>query len=219
MKKNKSRLFCVGIILIISLFALTACHQSTANSSNTNSSNDNISMEYISDDVLINIAMEISKEENNYTYWLFSHDKGVDNSDIIQKEIIFTHNGEDFPSVYDYALVTDFNSIKDFVDNASKCLSKEYMENYLYKLIGLHSTESIPAPLLLESDGHLYKITSADGVSHLPNIKYESGEVIEKTDSSAIVRLYVDSSVDAQISFFDYPLILEDGIWKHNPEY
>ena len=72
MKKNKSSLFCVGIILIISLFALTACHQNTANSSNTNSSNDNISMEYVSDDVLINIAMEISKEENNYTYWLFS---------------------------------------------------------------------------------------------------------------------------------------------------
>ena len=219
MKKIKSSLFCVGIILIISLFALTACHQNTSNGSSTDSSTDNISMKPVSDDELINIAMEISKEENNYTSWLFSHDKGVDNSDIIQKEIIFTHNGEDFLSVYDYALVTDFDSIEDFTDKASKYLSKEYVENYLYKLIGLHVAESIPAPLLLESDGHLYKITSADGVSHLPNIKYESGEVIEKTDSSAIVRLYVDSSVDAQISFFDYPLVLEDGVWKHNPEY
>ena len=70
---------------------------------------------------------------------------------------------------------------------------------------------------MLESDGVLYKITSADGVSHLPNLNYESGEVIEKTDSSAIVRLYVDSSIDADISSFDYHLILEDDEWKHNP--
>ena len=190
------------VLAVIMIMVMTAC----------NSTKDSVS-----DDELINRAMEISKEENNYTYWLFSHDKGIDNSNIIQKEIVFSHNGEEFPSVYEYALVMEFNSIEDFVNNASRYLSKEYMENYLYKLIGLHPTESIPAPLLLESDGSLYKITSADGVSHLPNIKYESGEVIEKTDSTAVVRLYVDSSIDADISSFDYHLILEDDVWKHNP--
>ena len=135
------------VLAVIMIMTMTAC----------NSTKDSVS-----DDELINRAMEISKEENNYTYWLFSHDKGIDNSDIIQKEIIFSHNGEEFPSIYDYALVTDFNSIEDFVNNASRYLSKEYMENYLYTLIGLHPTESIPAPLLLESDGSLYKITSAN---------------------------------------------------------
>ncbi len=190
------------ILAVIMITAMTAC---------------TTTKDAISDDELINIAIEISKEENNYTYWLFLSDKGVDNSDIIQKEIFFTHNGEDFTSVYDYAFVTDFNSIDDFVSNASKYLSTQYIENYLYGLIGLHPTENIPAPILLEQNGKLYKCRDIGGVSNIPNIKYSSGEVIEKTESSAIVRLYVDSSINTDITFIDYPLLLEDNIWKHNP--
>ena len=91
------------------------------------------------------------------------------------------------------------------------------IENYLYKLVGLHPTENIPAPILLEQNGKLYKLISVDGVSIVPNITYSHGEVIEKTKSSAIVRLYVDSSIDTDIVFIDYPLVLEDGLWKHNP--
>ena len=131
--------------------------------------------------------------------------------------MVFTHNEEDFLSLYDYALVTEFNSIEDFVNKASKCLSTEYIENYLYKLVGLHPTENMPAPILWEQNGKLYKLIGVDGVSIIPNIMYSHGEVIEKTESSAIVRLYVDSSVDTDIVFIDYPLVLEDGLWKHNP--
>ena len=187
---------------VIMLISVTAC---------------NSGKEAVSDAELINAALELSKTENNYTYWLFSLDDGVDNSDIIQKEVIFTHNGEDFLSLYDYALVTDFHSIEDFLNKASKCLSTEYIENYLYKLVGLHPTENIPAPILLEQKGKLYKLIGVDGVSIVPNIMYSHGEVTEKTGASAIVRLYVDSSVDTDIVFIDYPLVLEDNIWKHNP--
>jgi len=173
----------------------------------------------ISDNELINIAMDIAKEENNYTYWLFLQDGGVDNNEIIQKEIVFKHNGEEFPEVYNYALVTDFNSMDDFVNQASKYLTAQYIENYLYKLIGMHPTESLPVPILLETDGNLYKITSINGVSSIPNLKYKYGEVVEKNDCSAIVRLYVDPSIDTDTNFVDYPLLLEDNIWKHNPAY
>lgn len=177
----------------------------------------NVNKESVSDDELIDIAIELSKEENNYTYWLFSFDDSVENGVTIQREVIFTHNGEKFSSLYEYVLVKDFDSIDDFINKASKCLSTQYIENYLYRLVGLHPTENIPAPILLEQNGKLYKCRDIGGVSIIPSTKYVSGEVLEKTESSAIVRLYVDPSVDTDIVFIDYPLILEDGLWKHNP--
>ena len=216
MKKLDCFFMCT--ILIISFFVLTACNQNIVISEEKKDSIQSMGMIDISDDELVDIAMNISKKENNYTYWLFSFDD-VDDSDIIKKEVIFTHNGEDFLSLYDYALVTKFNSIEDFVNKASKCLSTEYIENYLYKLVGLHPTENIPAPILLEQNGKLYKRRDVDGISIIPNISYFGGEVIERTVSSAIIRMYVDPSVDTDIAFIDYPLLLEDDVWKYNPKY
>lgn len=86
-------------------------------------------------------------------------------------------------------------------------------------MVGLHPTENIPALILLEHNGKLYKCRDVDGISIIPNISYSSGEIIERTESSAIIRLYVDPYVDTDIAFIDYPLLLEDDVWKYNPKY
>ena len=212
-------IICMIIIFSISLSVFSGCNINNNKSINKNVSSETDCSQITSDQELINIALNISKEENNYTYWLFSPDKGVDDGNTIQKEITFTHNGEEFVSVCTYAMVKDFNSIDDFISHASEYLSTQYIENYLYMLIGIHSDNNISAPLLLESDGHLYKNTCPNGVSPVPNLKYEYGEVTEKTESTATVRLYVDPDSNIDICYIDYPLILEDGIWKHNPSW
>ena len=205
-------------ITFILVIALNACRQTGAPSSQSDDVSGSISTEQVSDDELVNIAMDIAKEENNYVYWLFSS-SNIDSDDIVTIETKYTLNGEEFSSFDDYAPVSEFDSIEDFIGTVSKYLSAEYVENYLYQFVGLHPTENIPIPLLKELDGKLYKLTSGGGVSPIPNTKYEYGEVIEKTDVSATVRLYIDKSVDADIDFFDYPLIFESGVWKHNPTY
>ena len=174
--------------------------------------------DYISNDELVDIALNISKKENNFTYWLFSpHDYSKD--EVVQVEFNYTLNGEKFSNFCEYAPVSEYSSISDFVDKACEYLSEEYMENYIYKYIGLHPTKSIPMPLLKDIDGVLYKQVSIDGVSIIPNLDYTDGEVIEKTNSTAIVRLYVDSSVDNSYKYTDFNLIFENGRWKHNPIY
>lgn len=209
--------------VFIFIIALAGCGQKDLQSSDTvgNSitSDQHKDSRDISDDELIDIAMDISKEENNYTYWLFSAPVTEDESDIIQEEYSYTLNGEKFSEVREYVPVSEYESIRDFVRKASGCLSQQYIENYLYQYLGLHPTDNIPVPILKEIGGRLYKLTSANGVSIIPNMVYTGGEVIQKDETQATVRLFADPDEGYDISYFDYLLVLEDGVWKHNPSF
>lgn len=207
--------------VFIFVIALAGCGQKDLQSSDT-ASNSITSGQHkdsrdISDDKLINLAMDISKEENNYTYWLFSAPVTEDESDIIQEEYSYTLNGENFSELRKYVPVSEYESIRDFTEKASQHLSRQYIENYLYPYLGMHPTDNIPVPLLREIDGRLYKLTSVNGTSIIPNMIYTSGEVIQRDETQATVRLFADPDKGYDVSYFDYPLILEDGVWKHNP--
>ena len=216
MKIKQVRLFLTIILLMMVVFMLGRCNY---NDENNDAGSSPVNNQHITDEELIDIALNISKTENNYTYWLFSHNNDVNVSEIVQVETKYILNGEEFSTFENYAPVSEFESIEDFVNKASRYLSSDYIENYLYKYIGLHPTDNIPAPLLLDLDGRLYKNTTINGVSIIPNIAYTHGEVIEKAKYSAVVRLYVDSDISTDISYVDFPLILEDDIWKYNPSY
>lgn len=212
-------IICMIIIFSISLSVFAGCSINNNKSINTNVSSETDYSQITSDQELINIALNISKEENNYTYWLFSSPVILNSTDIIQVEYTYTINDDTFSSFYEYVPVSEFDSVQDFINNASSCLSSEYIENYLYKYLGLHPSENVVAPILIDIDGVLYKQTCIDGISIVPNYKYTDGEVLEKTDSFALVRLYTDSNNDYEISYTDFPLILENNVWKHNPHY
>lgn len=205
--------------------ALTGCGQQDLPASGTeDKSSGVISGQYtdsrsINDEELIDTAMNISKEENNYTYWLFSAPAISDEGNIVQAEYSYTLNGEKFSEIREYVPVSEYESIRDFVRKASGCLSQRYIENYLYQYLGLHPTDNIPAPILKEIGGRLYKLTSANGVSIIPNMAYTGGEVIQKDETQATVRLFADPDEEYDISYFDYLLVLEDGVWKHNPSF
>ena len=96
-----------------------------------------------------------------------------------------------------------------------------FLRHYAQRCISysLHPTDNIPAPILKEIGGRLYKLTSANGVSIIPNMVYTGGEVIPKDETKATVRLYADPNEGYDISYFDYLLVLEDGVWKHNPSF
>ena len=206
-------------------WALTGCGQEDLPASGTEDKNSGvISGQYadsrsINDEKLIDTAMNISKEENNYTYWLFSAPAISDEGDIVQAEYRYTLNGEKFSEIREYVPVSEYESIRDFVRKASGCLSQRYIENYLYQYLGLHPTDNIPVPILKEIGGRLYKLTSANGVSIIPNMVYTGGEVIQKDETQATVRLFADPDEGYDISYFDYLLVLEDGVWKHNPSF
>lgn len=207
--------------VFIFVIALAGCGQKDLQSSDTASnsitSDQHKDSRDISDDELINLAMDISKEENNYTYWLFSAPVTEDESDIIQEEYSYTLNGENFSELRKYVPVSEYESIRDFTEKASEYLSRQYIENYLYPYLGMHPTDNIPVPLLREIDSRLYKLTSVNGTSIIPNMIYTSGEVIQRDETQATVRLFADPDKGYDVSYFDYPLILEDGVWKHNP--
>ena len=207
--------------VFIFIIALSGCGQKDLQSSDTVSnsitSDQHKDSRDISDNELIDLAIDISKEENNYTYWLFSAPVTEDESDIIQEEYSYTLNGEKFSEVREYVPVSEYESIRDFTEKASGYLSQRYIENYLYQYLGLHSTDNTPVPILKEIDGRLYKLTSVNGTSIIPNIIYTSGEVIQRDETQATVRLFADPDKGYDVSYFDYPLVLEDGVWKHNP--
>ena len=46
---------------------------------------------------------------------------------------------------------------------------------------------------------------------------YTGGEVIQKDEPKATVKLYADPDKGYDVSYFGYTLVLEDGVWKHNP--
>lgn len=209
--------------VFIFIMALAGCRPDDSQESNTDNKSDSIISEQnkescdISDDELVDIAMDISKEENNYTYWLFSAPVTEDESDIIQEEYSYTLNGEKFSEVREYVPVSEYESIRDFTEKASGYLSQRYIENYLYQYLGLHPTDNTPVLILKEIDGRLYKLTSVNGTSIIPNMIYTSGEVIQRDETQATVRLFADPDKGYDVSYFDYPLALEDGVWKHNP--
>ena len=207
--------------VFIFIIALSGCGQKDLQSSDTVSnsitSDQHKDSRDISDNELIDLAIDISKEENNYTYWLFSAPVTEDESDIIQEEYSYTLNGEKFSEVREYVPVSEYESIRDFIEKASGYLSQRYIENYLYQYLGLHPTDNTPVPILKEIDGRLYKLTSVNGTSIIPNIIYTSGEVIQRDETQATVRLFADPDKGYDVSYFDYPLALEDGVWKHNP--
>ena len=207
--------------VFIFIIALSGCGQKDLQSSDTVSnsitSDQHKDSRDISDNELIDLAIDISKEENNYTYWLFSAPVTEDESDIIQEEYSYTLNGEKFSEVREYVPVSEYESIRDFTEKASGYLSRQYIENYLYQYLGLHPTDNTPVPILKEIDGRLYKLTSVNGTSIIPNMIYTSGEVIQRDETQATVRLFADPDKGYDVSYFDYPLVLEDGVWKHNP--
>ena len=86
--------------VFIFIIALSGCGQKDLQSSDTVSnsitSDQHKDSRDISDNELIDLAIDISKEENNYTYWLFSAPVTEDESDIIQEEYSYTLNGEKF---------------------------------------------------------------------------------------------------------------------------
>ena len=44
-----------------------------------------------------------------------------------------------------------------------------------------------------------------------------SGEITQRDEMQDTVRLFADPDKGYDVSYFGYTLVLEDGVWKHNP--
>ena len=175
---------------------------------------------YISDDNLINITKDIA-ENRNYTLWLLSPDLNYyTENEILPVQLSYTFNGETYTSTYTYAPVWEFDNIQDFTDCAKKYLSAEYVENYLLPLLDGPDC-LLDVPMLKDINGKLYIQTSPNGTSIVPCFDYIKGEIIERGDTTAIVRLYTDPDKYDPDSYYpeyyDYTMIYENNGWRYNP--
>ena len=101
-----------------------------------------------------------------------------------------------------------------------KYLSAEYVENYLLPLLDGPDC-LLDVPMLKDINGKLYIQTSPNGTSIVPCFDYIKGEIIERGDTTAIVRLYTDpDKYDPDRyypEYYDYTMIYENNGWRYSP--
>ena len=182
--------------------------------------NNNNSIKEISDEELVNLTLDVA-QNHNYTLWLFTPDlRYYVDCEIITIEQNNTYNGKTYTTQCNYAPVWEFDNIQDFTDCAKKYLSAEYVENYLLPLLDGPDC-LLDVPMLKDINGKLYIQTSPNGTSIVPCFDYIKGEIIERGDTTAIVRLYTDPDKYDPDSYYpeyyDYTMIYENNGWRYNP--